>query len=166
MTCDTINGSQSGNDGGNNEYYDGGCGIQNWCVCQWAFASYLQKAGGCDMVQSIVCDSINLEAVLAYKELTSQSQYNTALQCIVDRCGLDINDLPSRRKTSQSLNMRHPPSSLVYIIVGGMLAVISTIYWAYNHMKTKARRSRKGSSSNLLLENDTEQSKNHLPNLD
>jgi uncharacterized protein (DUF2237 family) len=68
------------------------CPIQNWCVCQWAFASYLQNAGGCDMIQDIVCDSINLEAVLAYQR-TSGSKYETALNCLVNRCGLDLNKL-------------------------------------------------------------------------
>jgi uncharacterized protein (DUF2237 family) len=65
------------------------CSITNWCVCQWAFASYLQKAGGCDMIQDIVCESINLEAVLAYQR-EGGSKYTTALNCLVSRCGLDL----------------------------------------------------------------------------
>merc|ERR1711998_436442 len=35
---------------------DGGpgqCKIKNWCVCQWAFASYIERAGGCDKIQQI-----------------------------------------------------------------------------------------------------------------
>merc|ERR1711908_250454 len=34
-------------------------GQPNWCVCQWAFASHLQRAGGCDKIQNIVCDATN-----------------------------------------------------------------------------------------------------------
>lgn len=61
------------------------CAIENWCVCQWAFASYIQDAGGCDKVQDIQCDSINMEALRAYQ---STSGYEQALQCLVERCNL------------------------------------------------------------------------------
>merc|ERR1712124_76337 len=26
------------------------CKIGNWCVCQWAFATYIEEAGGCDSI--------------------------------------------------------------------------------------------------------------------
>jgi hypothetical protein len=39
------------------------------------------------MIQDIVCDSINMQAVLAYQTKSAKS-YVTALQCLVDRCGL------------------------------------------------------------------------------
>jgi uncharacterized protein (DUF2237 family) len=68
---------------------DGTCPIENWCVCQWAFASYIENAGGCDMIQDIVCESINLEAVLAYRKAWG-SKYKMALNCLVNRCGLDL----------------------------------------------------------------------------
>ena len=68
------------------------CQVQNWCVCQWAFASYIQSAGGCDQIQEIVCESINLEAVKAYKKKQSYEKYADALSCLVDRCGLDLSD--------------------------------------------------------------------------
>ena len=41
-------------DGTNN---DGDCLVQDLCVCQWAFAAYLQKAVGCDSIQEIVCEA-------------------------------------------------------------------------------------------------------------
>merc|ERR1712046_340857 len=31
------------------------CPVKHWCVCQWAFASYIQRAGGCEKIQNIVC---------------------------------------------------------------------------------------------------------------
>ena len=66
------------------------CLVQDWCVCQWAFASYLQNAGGCDQIQDIQCDAINLEAVIAYQATARQQEkYADALQCLVERCGLD-----------------------------------------------------------------------------
>ena len=38
---------------------DKSCTPANWCVCQWAFRTYLEKAGGCDQIQdiqvSIIC---------------------------------------------------------------------------------------------------------------
>jgi uncharacterized protein (DUF2237 family) len=69
-----------------NEY----CQVQQWCVCQWAFASYLENAGGCSYIQTIVCEAINMEAVLAYQKQSSNSKYQEALDCLVDRCGLDL----------------------------------------------------------------------------
>lgn len=69
-----------------NEGGGSSCPIQNWCVCQWAFASYLEKAGGCDAIQDIQCDAINMKAVEAYKK--NAYQYGDALACIVERCSL------------------------------------------------------------------------------
>jgi len=38
---------------------DKSCTPANWCVCQWAFRTYLEEAGGCDQIQdiqvSIIC---------------------------------------------------------------------------------------------------------------
>uniref|UniRef100_A0A7S2EVP0 Folate receptor-like domain-containing protein n=1 Tax=Trieres chinensis TaxID=1514140 RepID=A0A7S2EVP0_TRICV len=62
------------------------CPVQNWCVCQWAFASYIEKAGGCSMIQDVVCDAINVEAVYAYQR-SHQSKYVNALKCIEEKCG-------------------------------------------------------------------------------
>lgn len=73
------------------------CQVKNWCVCQWAFASYINNAGGCNKIQDIVCESINLEALLAYK---SNPSYSTALQCLIDRCGLDLNNTQLRSYNS------------------------------------------------------------------
>jgi uncharacterized protein (DUF2237 family) len=61
------------------------CPVENWCVCQWAFASYLKKAGGCDKIQNVVCESINMEAVLAYKSTPGN---DAALECLIERCDL------------------------------------------------------------------------------
>jgi len=61
------------------------CQVENWCVCQWAFASYIQKAGGCDAIQNIQCDAINMQAVSTYASST-QDAHKQALQCIYDRC--------------------------------------------------------------------------------
>lgn len=63
----------------------GECPVEHWCVCQWAFSSYLANAGGCDYVQDVVCDAINLEAVLAY-EASSDPNHAVALACIQERC--------------------------------------------------------------------------------
>ena len=86
-----------------------GCPVANWCVCQWAFSAYVLQEG-CDQIQTIVCDAINIEAVLAYQKMIaqpsssssassnygqSQSKYQVALDCLVDRCGLDLNNLPT-----------------------------------------------------------------------
>ena len=64
----------------------GECPIENWCVCQWAFASYINKAGGCDAIQDVVCDAINSRALEAY--YANRARYAAALSCLVERCGL------------------------------------------------------------------------------
>lgn len=65
------------------------CPVQNWCVCQWAFAKYLNRAGGCDKIQNIVCDATNMQAYSAYKtQAQSDASIKTALQCLETRCGL------------------------------------------------------------------------------
>ena len=67
----------------------GMCPVEQWCVCQWAFASYLQKAGGCHSIQNIVCEATNLEAVNAYrKQASSSPSIKDALACLEERCGL------------------------------------------------------------------------------
>jgi len=85
------------------------CQIEQWCVCQWAFASYIENAGGCDYIQKIVCEAINMEALLAYEQQAgSSSKYQDALDCLVERCQLDL-----RRKVYQR--------SVVAAIRGGVL---------------------------------------------
>uniref|UniRef100_A0A7S0GGA7 Uncharacterized protein n=1 Tax=Proboscia inermis TaxID=420281 RepID=A0A7S0GGA7_9STRA len=66
------------------------CPVQNWCVCQWAFASYIAEAGGCDEIQDIVCESINREAVAAYKKNSGTAKMDNALSCLVKRCGFEV----------------------------------------------------------------------------
>merc|ERR1719254_14488 len=46
----------------------GNCAIGNWCVCQWAFATYLQMAGGCDSIVELVCNATNVAALHAYEQ--------------------------------------------------------------------------------------------------
>lgn len=65
------------------------CDVEHWCVCQWAFASYLEKAGGCDQIKKIVCEATNLEAYKSYKlHGDSSARIQGALTCLESRCGL------------------------------------------------------------------------------
>mmetsp|Transcript_24469 Transcript_24469/g.48740 ORF Transcript_24469/g.48740 Transcript_24469/m.48740 type:complete len:174 (+) Transcript_24469:114-635(+) len=79
-------------DGGDGSAVAGTCPIRNWCVCQWAFASYLERAGGCDAVQEIVCEAINKEAVTAYRKISGERKYGDALRCIEKRCGVSLQE--------------------------------------------------------------------------
>ncbi len=65
------------------------CPVHNWCVCQWAFAAYIKKAGGCNKIQDIVCESINMEALLAYRK--NPRKNHDALKCLEDKCRLKYN---------------------------------------------------------------------------
>jgi uncharacterized protein (DUF2237 family) len=67
------------------------CAVQDWCVCQWAFSSYIQNAGGCDQIQDVVCEAINMQSIIAYQKVAWRSSaYQDALDCIVDKCSLDL----------------------------------------------------------------------------
>ena len=66
------------------------CPVEHWCVCQWAFASYIENAGGCDMIQDIVCEATNMVALEAYEAAaSSSSSVADALACLRSRCDLD-----------------------------------------------------------------------------
>eukprot|EP00929_Paragymnodinium_shiwhaense_P067655 TRINITY_DN3401_c0_g1_i1.p1 TRINITY_DN3401_c0_g1~~TRINITY_DN3401_c0_g1_i1.p1 ORF type:complete len:194 (-),score=52.28 TRINITY_DN3401_c0_g1_i1:256-765(-) len=81
MSCMTEQGTED---------YASQCDIGNWCVCQWAFAGYIQKAGGCDAIVDVVCDATNLAAVKAYaKEQDADPVLKEALDCIKQRCHID-----------------------------------------------------------------------------
>ena len=62
------------------------CPVHNWCVCQWAFAAYIKKAGGCKNIQDIVCESINIEALIAYRK--DPKRNHEALACLEEKCKL------------------------------------------------------------------------------
>lgn len=64
------------------------CPVQDWCVCQWAFASYIQEAGGCNSIQDIVCDAINIQAMVAYEEESADRKFQEAYDCIRAKCGI------------------------------------------------------------------------------
>ena len=66
------------------------CPVKDWCVCQWAFAAYIEKAGGCDAIQDINCEATNMEALIAYKKKQGDDQnVANALKCLEQRCKLD-----------------------------------------------------------------------------
>lgn len=69
------------------------CAIENWCVCQWNFASHVQNVGGCNYVNDLQCDAINLQTIKAYvNKISSKKDRNkrvyNALNCVVSKCGL------------------------------------------------------------------------------
>ncbi len=80
------------------------CAIENWCVCQWAFASYIEKAGGCDAIQEIQCDAINMKALEAYK--SNYDKYGEALSCLYERCELDMSTYSYSLSTDTDSNAR------------------------------------------------------------
>ena len=73
--------SEMGCDGGN-----GKCPVEHWCVCEWAFAAYIQKAGGCDKIRKIVCDATNMKALEHYEKNQGRPGIKEALDCLRSRC--------------------------------------------------------------------------------
>ena len=90
MPCDTGNSAADGWSKG----APGECAVQHWCVCQWEFASYLQSAGGCEHIKTIVCEATNVEAYLAYRkpESAADPHIAEALRCLEQRCSLPSGD--------------------------------------------------------------------------
>ena len=77
MACDDGSGHALGSD----------CPVEHWCVCQWAFASYIQHAGGCDKIQNVVCEATNMVALKAYRQQAqSDAHIADALACLESKC--------------------------------------------------------------------------------
>lgn len=66
----------------------GMCPIHNWCICQWAFISYLERAGGCDAVDQIKCEATNMAALTAYRRYKRYSSIQAALSCLESKCNI------------------------------------------------------------------------------
>merc|ERR1719331_640720 len=63
------------------------CPVEHWCVCQWAFSSYIERAGGCESIQDIVCDATNMAALTAYRaKAASDPKIKRALECLESKC--------------------------------------------------------------------------------
>jgi len=120
LACDTYN--DDGND-------DSQCPVEDWCVCQWAFASYIENAGGCDYIQELKCEAINMEAFKAYTSLAGSSsdynkKYTNALDCIVSRCGIDQSALSS----SSYFSSASTSSSSVFFVLASVIVVAAYIF--------------------------------------
>jgi len=112
--------------------YTSECPVTNWCVCQWAFASYIQGSGGCENIQNIVCESINQQALLAYqKQLNSDQKYQDALDCLVDRCGLDSSQLSATSLYSTDSGVRSSAVGGFEIIIAMFAVLTGAIVYVY-----------------------------------
>jgi uncharacterized protein (DUF2237 family) len=66
------------------------CDIKNWCVCQWAFASYVNQkleTGSCNDVLELDCGATNMAALKAYED-SSDDSIKKALACLKEKCNL------------------------------------------------------------------------------
>ena len=67
----------------------GMCNVVCWCVCEWAFSSYIQKAGGCDKIAKIHCEATNMMALKHYEEQAGHSSdVKLALECLKQKCAV------------------------------------------------------------------------------
>lgn len=109
----------------------GMCPVDHWCVCQWAFASYLQHAGGCGKIQQIVCEATNREAYLAYEQQAANDpQIARALDCLVERCHVNTTKSGAVSMTNtpdlpqQTLALMTSPSAIFW----GVLLTLTLIF--------------------------------------
>jgi len=63
------------------------CDITNWCVCEWAFASYIQNAGGCDKIAEVNCEATNGK-VLEHYQGNDKKHIQEALTCLKQKCNI------------------------------------------------------------------------------
>merc|ERR1712238_289306 len=93
------------------------CPVVDWCVCQWAFSEYVNAAGGCEKIQQVKCESTNLEAVLAYNKVhLTKPEIQTALECLVAKCDLDIDHLPTAPPTTTDTDTSSSSSSKAVLL--------------------------------------------------
>ena len=65
------------------------CGIKNWCVCEWAFARYVENnVGPLEDCPKIQCDAVNKKVIQHYKEHLEEPGVSKALDCIIKSCHL------------------------------------------------------------------------------
>ena len=111
-------------------------------LIQWAFANYIQTAGGCNYVQDIVCESINQQALIAYKsQMNTASKYQDALECIVDRCGISIDEIPTGKggrlshMSIQGFNSRRAAAWALVVVVS--VAAAGAAYYTSRRQMTQ-----------------------------
>lgn len=129
---------------------DSSCPIENWCVCQWAFSSYVKAAtDGCDGIQTVVCESVNAEALAAYQtesaKWNADPKYRTALECLVQRCGLDASAFSSLDYSSSSTSsssssfnpFRSGGGGTMFVFVVAAAALAGMVGIVYHHRKRR-----------------------------
>ena len=57
------------------------CDKKDWCVCQWAFSSAVDKIG-CDNLK-VNCDATNINV---YNDFRDNPNYKSALDCLRKKC--------------------------------------------------------------------------------
>jgi hypothetical protein len=77
------------------------CPVSNWCVCQWAFEGYITKAGGCNAIQDIQCEAVNIVALKAYE--ADVKEHGMALACLKQKCKLQDKEEGSVKTTTTSV---------------------------------------------------------------
>merc|ERR1719445_1798915 len=81
-----------------NDRCDGGgsgCPRENWCVCEWAFASLI-RAKGCSAISkdAMFCEGTSGKTIEAYQQATARGDTSAAnaLECLRELCGIDGQD--------------------------------------------------------------------------
>lgn len=104
------------------------CSIENWCACQWSFATYIQNIGGCEFVQDLKCNAIHLQTIKSYVNMIAtrkdrDDRISNALNCIVSKCGLNNSEKLIQMYSSQQSSKGHKVMgalfSILIIVVAG-----------------------------------------------
>lgn len=68
---------------------EGECEVKEWCACEWATASYVEKAG-CSSL-NIICDATNAKALYHYEARSAEGNERArkALSCLKEQCQVE-----------------------------------------------------------------------------
>ena len=67
---------------------DHDCSIEKWCVCEWAFAQYVEDVG-CENIGSVKCDATHENVLTHYQSRMEEPHVQKAMSCLESKCPLD-----------------------------------------------------------------------------
>merc|ERR1719461_953027 len=73
----------------------------HWCVCQWAFARFLEKADCSNF--DVKCEATNMKALEAYR---GDAKYSQALQCLESKCSTTLKKSAAAEYLNSTANFK------------------------------------------------------------
>jgi hypothetical protein len=160
MPCDTTSSNLGGDDHDdtNGDKSSDTCPVEDWCLCQWAFAYYLKKVGGCDYIQAVKCEAINMEALFAYSHLAGgykdyDGKYTNALDCLLHQCNVS-DEVLAQYQYATSRKQKRSGSVTFLTDVMWMISIVSVAcLFIFKLFKKKGKLTSDVAKTNILKNN-------------